>query len=172
MKDIEYEIEKAKRYNLPLSMMMIDVDNFKPYNDVYGYNAGDGIIKAVADTLRQHVTADVGMIGHIGGDDFIVIFTTPHWQANCQAILNSFESLVPSFYNAADVESGGFYSEDRQGTKHFFQLLSLSTGLVDPDTTRRCHSHVDIADIASEAKKMAKKLPGNSLFINRRSVRS
>lgn len=145
-----------------------DLDHFKPYNDVYGYSAGDTIIKAVAETLSKHISAEAGHVGHIGGDDFIVVFISDDWFDRCQAILNDFQRRVPEFYGPDDVTAGGFHSEDRHGQKQFFPLLSLSVGLVDAHSTRQCHSHVDIADLASEAKKQAKKLPGNSVFINRR----
>lgn len=147
-----------------------DLDNFKPFNDVYGYNAGDEIIKAVAATLTRHIPAEAGMIGHIGGDDFIVIFTCTDWFKRCEDILSAFKRLVPDFYSEQDAKLGGLYSEDRLGQKSFFPLLSLSAGLVDAESTCQCQSHVDIADLASEAKKQAKKLAGNSFFINRRAA--
>ena len=145
-----------------------DLDNFKPYNDVYGYSAGDDIIKAVADVLRQQITSDIGYIGHIGGDDFIVVFTHSNWLEQCQAILTSFKQLVHNYYKSEDFAAGGLFSEDRNGQKRFFPLLSLSVGLVDDQISSKCHSYVDVADLASEAKKQAKKLGGNSYFINRR----
>lgn len=145
-----------------------DLDHFKPYNDVYGYSAGDSIIKAVADTLSLHITAETGYVGHIGGDDFIVVFISNDWFERCQTILQDFKTRVPSYYKAEDLIAGGLYSEDRHGQQQFFPLLSLSVGLVDAYSTRQCQSHLDIADLASEAKKQAKKLSGNSFFINRR----
>lgn len=147
-----------------------DLDHFKPYNDVYGYNAGDEIIKALADTLTQCVPADSGYVGHIGGDDFIVVFIGENWFQQCQNILAAFQLRVSDYYKATDVEAGGFYSEDRTGQMHFFPLISLSVGLVDSEATGQCQSHVDIADLASEAKKQAKKESGNSFFINRRQT--
>lgn len=145
-----------------------DLDHFKPYNDVYGYTAGDAIIKAVAETLTRHIFADHGHVGHIGGDDFIVIFIGEDWLSRCQAILRDFEQQAPSYYRTEDVMAGGLHSEDRSGNKQFFPMLSLSVGLVDAFSTRLCRSHVEIADLATEAKKQAKKLRGNSYFINRR----
>jgi EAL domain-containing protein (putative c-di-GMP-specific phosphodiesterase class I)/GGDEF domain-containing protein/CBS domain-containing protein len=144
-----------------------DLDYFKPYNDMYGYSAGDNIIKALADILTRHVPAEAGHVGHIGGDDFIAIFISDDWIERCQAILSSFEQSVPAYYKAEHVNAGGLHSEDRHGGKHFFPLLSLSAGLVDAHATRLCQSHVDISDLACEAKKQAKKRPGNTYFINR-----
>lgn len=149
-----------------------DLDHFKPYNDVYGYSAGDDIIKAVAETLAECITSEVGYVGHIGGDDFIVILLNEAWLGVCENILQVFASKVPGFYSAADVEKGGIECEDRSGRLQFFPLLSLSVGLVDHHATGECQSHVDIADLASEAKKQAKKIIGNSYFINRRSIQN
>lgn len=147
-----------------------DLDNFKAFNDVYGYRAGDEIIKAVADLLTRHIPADAGMIGHIGGDDFIVIFTCTDWFKRCEAILSTFKHIVPDFYAAKDAKAGGIVSEDRYGRKSFYPMLSLSAGLVDAESTGECQSHVDIADLAGEAKKQAKKQTGNSAFVNRRAA--
>ncbi|MGZ4960616.1 MAG: EAL domain-containing protein [Methylomonas sp.] len=151
-----------------------DLDNFKPFNDVYGYHAGDEVIKAVANTLSQHIPAEAGMVGHIGGDDFIVIFTCRDWFKRCEDILSTFKRIAPDFYSAEHGQAGGLFGEDRFGRKSFFPLLSLSVGLVDAESTSQCRSHVDIADLASEAKKQAKKLAGNSFFIslNSRSAAS
>jgi len=145
-----------------------DLDNFKPFNDVYSYDAGDDIIKVVANTLTKYIPAESGVVGHIGGDDFIVIFTCNDWLVRCENILEAFKNKVPAYYSDNDIKSGGIHTENRAGEKCFFPLVSLSIGLVDPVSTGRCQSHVDIADLASEAKKMAKKTTGNSLFINQR----
>jgi len=163
--------ERMNRYladEQSFAVAYFDLDYFKPYNDVYGYGAGDNIIKALADTLVRFIPHDAGQVGHIGGDDFIAILICDDWQERCLTILKAFEHCVPSFYKTEDIETGGLFSEDRQGNEQFFPLLSLSIGLVDPFATGHCHSHVDIADLASESKKQAKNRPGNSYFINRR----
>ena len=145
-----------------------DLDNFKPFNDIYSYSAGDDIIKAVALTLAECVPAESGRVGHIGGDDFLVIFTGEDWLERTQLILDTFEKLVPSYYTPADAAAGGIRAESRTGEKCFFPMTSLSVGLVSPTTIGHCHSHVDIADLASQSKKMAKKIAGNSYFVNHR----
>lgn len=161
-------INQLLAYKTPFSFGYFDLDNFKPFNDVYGYSAGDEIIKAVASTLTQHVSPEDGLIGHIGGDDFIVIFTCNHWLECCKDILAAFKNLVPNYYKEDDVEAGGIYSENRSGEKCFFPLISLSVGLVAASSTSQCQSHVDLADLASESKKRAKKIEGNSFYINQR----
>jgi EAL domain-containing protein (putative c-di-GMP-specific phosphodiesterase class I)/GGDEF domain-containing protein/CBS domain-containing protein len=152
------------------SVGYFDLDNFKPFNDAYSYSAGDDMIKAVADTLIQHIAKEDGMIGHIGGDDFIVVFTSPDWLRCCKYVLTHFGQIVPSYYNDKDVNNGGIFAENRSGELVFFPMITLSVGIVDPISTSSCQSHVDIADLASGAKKQAKKITGNSFYINKREM--
>ncbi len=147
-----------------------DLDHFKPFNDVYGYSAGDDIIKAVANILTQYINAETGLVGHIGGDDFIVIFMGNDWLKCCENILDTFKKTIPNYYKNEDIAAGGIYTENRAGENCFFPIISLSVGLTDPILTSQCQSHVDLADLASEAKKRAKKIEGNSFFINRRII--
>ncbi len=165
---INDQIDQLLAAKVPFSFGYFDLDHFKPFNDVYGYSAGDDIIKAVASILTQHIPAVSGLVGHIGGDDFIVIFTGKDWLNRCENVLSDFKKAVPNYYKDEDVKSGGIHTENRAGEKCFFPLISLSVGLVDSVSTGQCHSHVDIADLASEAKKQAKKIEGNSFFINQR----
>jgi len=165
---INKQVNQLLADKTPFSFGYFDLDNFKPFNDVYSYDAGDDIIKAVANTLTNHIPANSGVVGHIGGDDFIVIFTCDDWLMRCENILETFKNTVPAYYSDNDIKAGGIHTENRTGEKCFFPLVSLSIGLVDPASTNLCQSHVDIADLASEAKKMAKKTVGNSLFINQR----
>lgn len=165
---INNQINQLLTSKIPFGFGYFDLDNFKPFNDVYSYDAGDEIIKVVADTLTRFIPEECGRIGHIGGDDFIVIFTCNDWLIRCKNILESFKNNVQSHYSADDIKATGIHAENRTGDKCFFPLISLSIGLVDPVSTSLCQSHVDIADLASEAKKMAKKITGNSFFINKR----
>lgn len=165
---INNQVNQLLANKIPFSFGYFDLDNFKPFNDVYSYDAGDEIIKAVANTLTNHIPANSGVVGHIGGDDFIVIFTCDDWLMRCENILETFKNTIPAYYNDKDLKAGGIHTENRMGERCFFPLVSLSIGLVKPASTSLCQSHVDIADLASEAKKMAKKISGNSLFINQR----
>jgi diguanylate cyclase (GGDEF)-like protein len=141
-----------------------DLDNFKPYNDNYGYEKGDQVIKGVAEILQEGVDVEQDFIGHIGGDDFIVIFRSADWQSRCEYILARFEERVKSYYKVEDLEQAGIWSQDRAGSYRFFPLLSLSIGSVLPDPAA-CKSHHDVAALASGAKHMAKLQEGNSLYI-------
>lgn len=165
---INAEINRLIAQKMPFSFGYFDLDHFKPFNDIYGYSAGDDIIKTVATTLIESVPAEHGTVGHIGGDDFIVIFTTDDWLTYCEKILTLFDTKIRAYYKPEDVQSGGFWAENRTGEKCFFPLTSLSVGLVSAQTTCNCQSYVDVADLASEAKKLAKKTMGSSYFINKR----
>lgn len=121
----------------------------------------------MAQILSAHVDNQKDFVGHIGGDDFIVIYTSDDWQERCEHILRHFEREIRAFYSDADLEQGGIWGHDRQGNNAFYSLLSLSLGVVLPDL-ERCQSHHQVASLASDAKRQAKRHPGNSLFIDRR----
>ncbi len=151
----------------PFTIAYCDLDNFKPFNDVYGYNHGDKVLRKVAEIFTAHVDPETDFVGHVGGDDFILIFGSDDWQARCERILASFSATVRDFYSAADRLRGGILAADRQGRPQRFGFLSLSIGAVRPDPVR-CRSHHEVAALASEAKRQAKRKPGNSLFVDRR----
>ncbi|NOZ36770.1 MAG: GGDEF domain-containing protein [Gammaproteobacteria bacterium] len=145
-----------------------DLDNFKPFNDVYGYNQGDKVLRKVAEIFTDNVDPAQDFVGHVGGDDFILIFCSEDWQVRCEQILTVFSHEVLSFYSANDQTQGGILARDRQGQEQLFPVLSLSIGSTRPDL-KRCQSHHDVAALASEAKRQAKLRKGNSLFLDRRS---
>ncbi len=169
---INQHINQLLAKKIPFSVAYFDLDHFKPFNDVYGYDAGDNIIKAVADTIMQFVPPEKGQVGHIGGDDFIVIFTGDDWLPRCKSILKTFKHRVPSYYKNEDIKAGGIRTENRAGQKCFYPLISLSIGIVNETSTAQCQSHVEIADLAAGTKKQAKKIEGNSLFVNGRNKQS
>jgi EAL domain-containing protein (putative c-di-GMP-specific phosphodiesterase class I)/GGDEF domain-containing protein len=143
-----------------------DLDNFKPFNDVYGYAMGDDVIRLVAQLLTDEAFPG-DLVGHVGGDDFILVMLAEDWESRCRRILARFEEEVPRFYRPEDRAAGGVHSHDRQGNLEFFPFLSLSIGA----TRVRPYaygSHQEVASVASEVKHLAKRKAGNSLFIDRR----
>lgn len=144
----------------------IDIDHFKPYNDVYGYSKGDLVIELLAQIIQAEVNSD-DFVGHIGGDDFIVLFSHASAGDIAQRICDNFSKRMTNYYLPEHLASGGFYATDRLGSLYFYPLLSLSVGLATPDT-RLCSSHHDIAALASDAKQQAKKMAGSAVFINKR----
>lgn len=147
----------------------VDLDHFKPFNDVYGYRRGDDVIQLTGNLLRNRCDADRDFVGHIGGDDFMVLFQSEDWELRCERILADFARSVQDFYSIEDRERGGYLSEDRQGKKVFYALMSLSVGAIRVDP-HQYYTHHQIATAAAESKKQAKKIHGNSLFLDRRQA--
>jgi len=145
-----------------------DLNHFKPFNDVYGYNRGDDVIQLTGRLLARAADPERDFVGHVGGDDFVVLFQSADWERRCRDVLEGFEEEVKRFFNVEDVERGGYIAEDRRGQKIFHPLASLAIGAVriEPNAF---HSHREVAAAAAEAKKQAKRTPGNNLFIERRS---
>jgi diguanylate cyclase (GGDEF)-like protein len=162
-------LDSLLRQRLPFTVCYCDLDHFKPFNDVYGYSKGDLVIQTVAKILVTHTSLPTDFVGHVGGDDFILVMQSSDWQARCAIMLAEFEKAVPAFYNKEDHAQGGIRGLDRTGQETFFPLLSLSIGAVTPDLDA-CQSYHDVAAMASEAKHQAKQREGNSLFIDRRKA--
>ncbi len=154
--------------DIPFTIGYFDLDNFKPFNDTYGYDKGDQAIKLVANYLQDTINGDSGHVGHIGGDDFIVIFYEQDWENSCKQVLSSFKQAVADLYSEEHRLAQGIQTVDRKGNQCFYPLLSLSIGIVEASAIAHCQSHIEIADLAAEAKHQAKKIVGNSYFINRR----
>jgi len=115
------------------------------------------------------VDPEQDFIGHVGGDDFIVLFQSEDWEARCTAILAAFRDCVQVHLSEEHRNSGGYMSEDRRGNQVFHPLLSLSLGVVKVEAGQ-FHSHHQIATAAADAKKQSKKIAGNSLFVERRAI--
>lgn len=160
-------LEILLREHCTFAACYFDLDHFKPYNDHYGYNRGDMVIRFVGSLLSEAADAERDFVGHIGGDDFMVIFQSEDWLDRCNRVLMRFAAEAPSFYNPRHRSEEGIWSEDRSGMAVFYHLLSLSVGAVTAAANSDLSCH-DIANMASEAKRLAKKQPGNSLFIERR----
>lgn len=164
---IQEHIERLLQSQRPFAVAYCDLDHFKPYNDVYGYKRGDQVIQRLGRILVECAAPEVDFVGHIGGDDFIVVFENADWPERCARILAVFAQDVPRFYSEQDRAQGGILAQDRSARSQFFPLLSLSIGAVVPDHAR-CRSHHDIATLATDAKHQAKQIAGNSLFVDRR----
>jgi diguanylate cyclase (GGDEF)-like protein len=146
-----------------------DLDHFKPFNDVYGFRRGDDIIQLLARILRDSCKPELDFIGHIGGDDFVVLFQSLDWEICCHGILARFDRECRALFNSEHVDAGGYRSEDRRGTMTFHALVTLSIGAVLVDPTQ-FHQYQEVARAAAEAKHMAKRIDGSSLFIDQRRM--
>ncbi|MRD72964.1 EAL domain-containing protein [Rhodocyclus tenuis] len=145
-----------------------DLDNFKPFNDVYGFARGDAVIRLTASVLARVCDPEYDFLGHIGGDDFIIVFRSRDWQARCQQALDAFAGEIREFFSEDDIELGGYVTENRKGQPEFHAITSLSIGIVDA-APGMFANHLSIARVAAEVKKKAKAIVGNSLYTNLRT---
>lgn len=164
---INEAIDRYLQSAQPFVVAYADLDSFKPFNDLYGYAAGDALIELLATILTDAADAECDFVGHVGGDDFVALLASPDWEARLRHVLEALDQQVPAYFSPEHVREGGYYLADRRGEMTFFPLTSVSIGVLKvlPGQYR---SHVEIGAAAAEAKKMAKTQPGSSLFIERR----
>lgn len=164
---INEHLEMLAHSGTPFAVCYADLDHFKPFNDLYGYRVGDDAIQLTATLLRNHIDPEVDFLGHIGGDDFIVVFRSANWRERCQAIVDGFAATTRCLYRQEHLDAGGYVALNRQGQEVFHQLLSISLGVVTLDGIAQ-HSSAHISEMAAVAKAQAKKVSGNALFVERR----
>ena len=149
-----------------------DLDKFKIYNDKYGFEKGDEVIRQTARILvsvvREQGGADT-FVGHIGGDDFVFITEDDLIDNVCQEIIKEFDALAPSFYNDEDRKAGYVVGKDRQGNEMKTSLLSVSIGIVSNATHKITHV-AQISEIGAELKKYAKSFE-KSIFVRDKRLR-
>jgi diguanylate cyclase (GGDEF)-like protein len=146
------------------SFCQIDLDNFKPFADKYGYAWGSEVIKEVADILKGYVEnkpEEEIFIGHIGGDDFVVIARPEQVKSICEKLVTDFAKRISRFYDAEDAQRGYITGKDRQGVMRNFPLITVSAAIVTDDGTR-FKNPLDMAMTVAELKEYAKTLPGNN----------
>lgn len=146
-------------------VIYIDMDHFKPFNDHYSFEKGDEIIRLMARILHHHTKSSKEFIGHIGGDDFVIISPRVKKYAEiCEAILTEFREVIGSFYDVQDRERGGIMATGRDGIEQFFPLMSLSLGVLLVSPGVFSHQQM-LASHATRAKKLAKLQGGNSYAV-------
>ncbi len=148
-----------------------DLDNFKPFNDKYGFYRGDEVIKMTArlltNTIRELDSADA-FVGHIGGDDFVFIVPPDSLDGVCREIIRNFDMIIGNFYDEEDRVRGYIGSKNRKGEEERFSILSISIGVVTNE--RRDIRHIgEISTIATEMKAYAKTVKGSNYFKDQRA---
>lgn len=168
---IQREINERLATGEGFDIAYVDIDNFKPYNDYYGFQRGDVVIKAIGEIISgvtRSSDADFSCFcGHIGGDDFIIITGAHHAEYLSAQVIKALEQHLPVFHGEADFSAGCYSAINRKGEQETFGLLSISIGIVNTRLTPVA-SYAQLASISTEVKKAAKKLPGSSVVINRR----
>ncbi len=154
----------------PFAMAYLDIDNFKPFNDKYGFSRGDEVLRMTARILLNAIhsldTTDT-YIGHIGGDDFIFMVPPTHVARVCKRIAQDFDTIVPDFYDEDDRAAGTIESIDRRGEVQTFPLMTISLAVIDTSAVTVSHM-ADLSSRAAEVKHFTKHLQGSNFIIDRR----
>jgi GGDEF domain-containing protein len=169
--EIEDDITRRLQSGAAFAACYADLDHFKEFNDRYGYNEGDRMIRVVARLLHdvvKGVCGEAGFVGHIGGDDFLFVVPTEHVAETCGTIVETFDLLVPYQYSEADRRAGYYVGKDRRGQLHRVPLMSLSIG-VATNERRRFTQASQMSGMASEMKSYAKAQPGSLFALDRRT---
>jgi len=168
---INEEIAARAGGEQPMAVCHVDLDNFKAYNDCYGWIRGDDVISLLATTLKSAAAEVEGpppFIGHVGGDDFVVICEPDMVERLTNRVLELFDDGVMDLHDPEDVANGYLGVVDRQGKERRFPLASVSIG-VAMTGRRRFRDHREIVAVATEMKAVAKGIPGSAVAIDRRA---
>ncbi len=158
---IEREVQRRLAQREPFAFCYLDLDNLKAFNDFYGYAKADGVVRQTADLLRE-VVAQLGdgseFVGHVAGDDFVFMVSQARVDELCRRVIDSFDRIIPLYYEKADRERGYIEGEDRYGQRRRFPVMSVSIAAVITDATM---DHPELARVAAELKKRAKCITGS-----------
>jgi EAL domain-containing protein (putative c-di-GMP-specific phosphodiesterase class I)/GGDEF domain-containing protein len=137
-----------------------DLRDFKPFNDHFGYWRGDEMIKLLARTAQNHSDPRRDFVGHVGGDDFVILFQSEDWNARCTALVSEFNAAAIQLYDDHARQAGGLVAEDRQGVSRFFGFTSVYMGAVPVSEGHRFKGAAELASAAARAKQAAKARAG------------
>lgn len=165
---LQAELERQLNQQSLYALLYIDLDNFKAFNDAYGFARGDRAIHMLASVLTE-MTPREDFLGHIGGDDFAIIHFGDRGEDLCRRIIATFDARVRELYDTVDLQRGYLLGVDRHGFMRQFGLLSLSIALVRK-SEQRFHSVDEMSRVAAELKQVAKSISGSSYAMDRRHV--
>jgi DNA-binding response OmpR family regulator len=160
---IDREVERRLEVQAPFALSYVDLDNLKAYNDTYGYAKADGVVLQTAAILREVVArhgGDGAFLGHVGGDDFVLVTAPDLARCVCSEVIAAFDRVIPLYYDREDRERGYIEATDRFGTRRRFPILSLSIATVIA-LPGRFQQHADVARAAAVVKARAKAVPGS-----------
>lgn len=163
-------IESKVRSGEPYCVIYTDIDNFKAYNDKYGFARGDEVIHFTSNTILNVVRSSPypdAFIGHVGGDDFILVIPSENGQEIPKEIIRRFDKEVTQFYNRQDTDLRYIESKNRQGKSQIFPLMSLSIAGIDLKD-KQYTTYLEVNDACAEMKKRAKESPGSTICFDRR----
>lgn len=161
---IENKIQELLAMGRLFSLCHIDLDNFKPFADKYGYAWGSEVIKEVANLLQSYIRealqTDI-FVGHIGGDDYVILGDPECIEVICKKLVADFERHIHGFYGEEDAQNGYFVGKNRQGIVQKFPLITVTAAIVADDGSR-FKNPLEMARVAAELKEYAKMLPGSN----------
>jgi len=164
-------IKEALHQDEAVCVVYADLDNFKAFNDKYGFALGDEALLFTSKVLQDAVKAAKvldAFVGHIGGDDFVVVVPIPEAQTTADEITQRFDEGIIQFYSEEDVEAKCIQSVNRQGEKQTFPLMAISLAGVNL-SPHVYNQYIEVNDACAGAKKKAKALPGSSFYLNKRT---
>ncbi len=167
---IQTEMKKRLLKKEHFAILYFDLDNFKAYNDLYGFAKGDEIIKFTARVISRNIhNSDVesSFVGHIGGDDFVAIVNNGDYEEICKKVIQEFDEKVLQYYTKEDIQKGYLEVANRRGIMEQFPLTSISIGVVDV-AVGRFKNVLEIGEVGAQVKHLAKTTVGSSYVINRR----
>ncbi len=167
---IHAELKKRLFNKEEFAVLYLDLDNFKAYNDVYGFIKGDEIIKFTARTIVRNIhnlENNDSFVGHIGGDDFVAIVSKADYDELCRNIINEFDQEILSYFTEEDRNRGYIEVANRRGILEDFPLTSISIGVVDVEIDR-FNNILEIGEVGAQVKHVAKTMLGSSYAIDRR----
>lgn len=165
------EAEARLSRQMPFAVAYIDLDHFKPFNDKYGFLRGDEVLRMTARVVvnaARAMKSEHTFVGHVGGDDFVLIAPPDVMEKGCDEITQNFDLLIPNFYDEEDRIRGEIHSIDRQGDTRMFSMMTCSVAVVDASI----HAVKHVADIsarAAQVKKFAKSIRGSNTCYDRRT---
>ena len=172
---IQAELKNRMKNKEDFSMIYFDLDNFKEYNDTYGFANGDEIIKFTGKVITDNVYKsededDSSFVGHIGGDDFVAIVSNDIAEDVCQKVVAEFDRKVVNYYSKKDIDRGYIEIENRKGILEQFPIVSISIAVVEvsPD---RFKNHLEVGEAGANVKHLAKSIAGSTYVIDRRKKR-
>lgn len=169
---IQAEFKKRLLKKEEFSILYIDLDHFKEYNDTYGFSNGDEVIKLTAKIITKSIhneELDNTFIGHIGGDDFIAIVPRGKHEKVCQDIICEFDLKITEFFSKEDLDREYLEIVNRRGIIEQIPLTSISIGVVDVDRGRFKNT-LEIGEVGAQVKHVAKSIMGSSYAVNRRKA--
>jgi diguanylate cyclase (GGDEF)-like protein len=167
---INRQIQERLDLSQTFAVAYADLDNFKPFNDYYGFSRGDEMIRVTGRLILNIVKnrqSQEGFVGHIGGDDFIYVVDLDLVEVIADEIIEAFDRIVPTFYDTEDRERGYLKSVDRQGNIKIYPIITISIGITHSKIKKFSH-YGEITEMASEMKRFAKTFKGSCFKIDQR----